>query len=492
MDMAGNRSLTPEQRDLLRGNTHGRNKWAILYTVLIMTFMATLDSSIVNVAMPVMARELGVQMGDIQWVSGIYLVVSCAVMLVCGRLGDMLGKVRVFQTGVLLFTAGSALCSLSRALPALIAARVVQSLGCAAALANNQGIITEAFPASERGRSLGMLASFVALGTLCGPMLGGFITQVASWEWIFVINIPVGIFAFALGCRTLPREGARRAVPTAATVDAAGAVLVIGGIVLLFCSLMLMEQQVTPVLIALLALGAALLAVFVAHERRAPHPLMRLSVFKSLAFDINLGTLVTVFISFGAFNLIMPFYLQDARGFDVGFAGLVMTTYPLVNFVVGPLSGTVSDKIGCERPTMFGLAVFMAGIALVARLGMDDPVPAIVASLAVMSLGSSSFQSPNNSLIMGSAPADALGFVGSLSALTRNLGMSLGITAGSALLYGQMSVAAGRSVTGYVEGRPDIFLYGFRWVFAALLAVVAVGLALSVVRYVRSRRGSAD
>ena len=484
------KGMTPEQEKLLRGDARGKNKWAILYTVLIMTFMATLDTSIVNVAMPVMARELHVQMGDIQWVSSIYLVVSCAVMLVCGRLGDMLGKVRVFQTGVLMFTAGSALCSLSRALPALIGARVVQSLGCAAALANNQGIIAEAFPASERGRSLGMLASFVALGTLCGPMLGGFITQVASWEWIFVINVPVGLVAFALGLKTLPREAGRRPELTAASVDAFGAALVILGIVLLFCSLMLMERQVTPALIALLAAGVILLAAFIAHERRAAQPLMRVSVFRSLTFDINLGTLATVFIAFGAFNLIMPFFLQDARGFDVGFAGLIMTTYPLVNFVVGPLSGTVSDKIGCERPTMFGLAVFMAGIALAARLGLDDPVPVIVLSLAVMSLGSSSFQSPNNSLIMGSAPRDALGFVGSLSALTRNFGMSLGITAGSALLYGQMSIAAGRPVTGYVEGRPDIFLYGFRWVLVALLAVVAVGFALSVVRYVRNKRGA--
>ena len=487
--MASQTGMTTEQHDLLNGNTHGKNKWAILYTVLIMTFMATLDSSIVNVAMPVMARELSVQMGDIQWISTIYLVISSAVMLVFGRLGDMAGKVRVFQTGVALFTAGSALCACSHTLIMLIGARVVQALGAAAALANNQGIITEAFPASERGRSLGMVASFVALGTLCGPMLGGLITSVASWEWIFVINIPVGAIAFLVGLKTLPRDGAEAAAQRGRrSLDAPGAILMAAGIMLVFCALTLMEQQVTTLFAGMLAIGIALLVAFIAVERRSTSPLMQLGVFRSLSFDINLGTLLTVFVAFGAFNLITPFYLQDAHGFSVGEAGLIMTTYPLVNFVVGPLAGSISDRIGCERPTMFGLAVMVCGLGLVGMLAVDTPVPVIVASLACMSLGSSSFQSPNNSLIMGSAPRDALGFVGSLSALTRNLGMSVGITAGSMLLYGQMSAAAGEHVTGYVDGHPEIFMYGFHWVFGVLLAVVGVGFVLSVVRYARARR----
>ena len=466
-------------------DTHGVSRWAILGTILVMTFMCCLDSSIVNVALPVMSRELGVGMGDVQWVSSIYLVTSCAVMLVFGRLGDTFGKVRTFQVGVVTFTAGSLLCALSGSLPALVGARVVQSVGAAAALANNQGIITEVFPASERGRSLGTIASFVALGTLTGPMLGGLITSVASWQWIFVINVPVGVISFLIGLRTLPREQFPQPRPA---LDVAGSVLMSLGILAVFCSLTLLEKGSSPALLALLGAGAALLVAFVLVERRVASPLMRLSVFKSLTFDINLLTLLTMYVAFGAFNLIMPFFLQDARGMAVGAAGALMTTYPLVNFVVGPLSGAVSDRVGCERPTMAGMVLFMLGLGLVGTLGLKTPVPAIVACLAVMSLGSSSFQPPNNSLIMGSAPADSLGFVGSLSSLTRNLGMSIGITAGTALLYNRMSVAYGSPVTSYVEGRPDVFLYGFRWVFAALFAIVAVGFALTVVRYVRSRK----
>lgn len=462
------------------------SKWAVLYTVLVMTFMATLDSSIVNVALPVMARELGVGMGQIQWVSSTYLLVSCSVILIFGRLGDLLGMTRVYQGGVALFAIGSALCALSGSLPLLIAGRAVQSLGGGAALANNMGIITQTFPAHERGKSLGMVASFVALGTLTGPTLGGFLTSMFNWQAIFMVNVPVGALAFFAGVAILPRQ---KPQASGRSIDVRGGVLMGAAVLAIFCSLNLMESGVTPALLALLAAGVALLAAFVVVERRVAEPLVPLSIFRDPWFDVNLLTLLAVFICFGAFNLIMPFYLQDAHGFDVGFAGLIMTTYPLVNFVVGPLSGTVSDHIGCEVPTAFGLAVYALGLGLVlALLGPQTATGVIVALYALMSLGTSSFQSPNNSLIMSSAPKDALGFMGSLTALTRYAGMSIGITAGSSLLYGQMSAVAGKHVTSYVEGRPDIFMSGFRLVFLVLFALVVVAFALAAVRLARSRR----
>ncbi|WP_320055319.1 MFS transporter [Eubacterium callanderi] len=173
-----------------KNRTYG--KWSILFTVLIMTFMVTLDGSIVNVALPVMSGELNASMGDIEWVASIYLVVTCATILIFGRLGDMIGKVRIFQIGVILFTVGSLLCSISGTLPLLIGARVVQGLGSAAALANNQGIITESFPPDERGKALGFVSTFVALGSMTGPTLGGMILTVLPWTYIFLINIPVG------------------------------------------------------------------------------------------------------------------------------------------------------------------------------------------------------------------------------------------------------------------------------------------------------------
>ena len=188
----------------LEGDTHGKNKWAILFTVLIMTFMVCLDSTVVTVALPVMQKELGVGLDRIQLVSSVYLLATCVAMLPFGRLGDVRGKVNVFQLGVIVFSVGSLLCGLSSSLEVLILARIVQGVGCAAAMANNMGIITESFPARERGRAMGILATFVALGMMCGPVLGGMLVASFPWESIFLINLPIGVISFIVGLFTLP------------------------------------------------------------------------------------------------------------------------------------------------------------------------------------------------------------------------------------------------------------------------------------------------
>lgn len=198
------------------------NKWVILFTIVAMTFMSTLDSGIVNIALPIMQEELGATAAGIQWVSTIYLLGCCATVLIFGRLGDTFGKVRLFQAGVALFTAGSALCGISTTLPALIAARAVQGIGAASAMANNMGIVTEAFPSEQRGRALGIVSTFVSLGMMCGPTIGGMLVASFPWELIFLINMPIGAISFAMGLKTLPRGAAAR---DAGSLDVAGAVL---------------------------------------------------------------------------------------------------------------------------------------------------------------------------------------------------------------------------------------------------------------------------
>ena len=394
----------------LEGDTHGKNKWAILFTVLIMTFMVCLDSTVVTVALPVMQKELGVGLDRIQLVSSVYLLATCVAMLPFGRLGDVRGKVNVFQLGVIVFSVGSLLCGLSASLEVLILARIVQGVGCAAAMANNMGIITESFPARERGRAMGILATFVALGMMCGPVLGGMLVASFPWESIFLINLPIGVISFIVGLYTLPHVKPEAGERPMSLIEAA---------------------------------------------RRC---------FANSAFTINLACMLIVFVGIGASEFILPFYFQDAHGFGSDISGLLFLALPMVNAFIGPLSGTVSDRVGCEGPTAVG-----------------------VCCVAFMSCGTSIFQSPNNSLYMGSAPREALGFAGSLGSLARYAGMALGITAASHILYGQMSVAMGEAVTSFVAGRPDVFLFGFRSVFYVLMAVAAVGFALAMVRLVKMR-----
>ncbi len=478
-----------------------------------------------------MQKALDAGLDQIQWVSSVYLLAMCAFLMVFGRLGDLYGKVRFFEVGVIIFSLGSLLCGISTTLPALVASRIVQGIGGASAMANNMGIITEAFPARERGRALGLLASFVALGMMCGPVLGGFIVSYLPWEYIFLINVPVGIASVVLGRFTLPKDavreggsmdvlgavlivpglllsflgltalqGARSWLPLAAlalgiallreggSMDVLGAVLIVPGLLLSFLGLTALQGARSWLPLAALALGIALLVLFTRHERRVDEPLVELSIFRDRRFVVNLACLFISFVAIGVYELMTPFYLQDARGFDPGLAGLIFCIIPLANAIAGPISGAVSDRIGCELPCMIGLGTFSVGLYLTGTLDMGSGIPQILFFLGLASFGTSIFQSPNNSLVMGSVPTELLGFAGSASALARYLGMAIGISGSTSILYGGMSAAAGRTVTAYVEGRPDIFLAGYQLVYIVTAALVAVGFCLTVHRAWNRRR----
>lgn len=459
---------------------------ATLVVILAMTFMEILDGTIVNVALPSMQAELGVDMASIQWVTSIYSVVTCAALLVFGRLGDMYGKVRIFQVGVVLFTLGSGLCALSGTFEMLVVARAVQALGGAASLANNQGIITETFPDS-RGRALGLVATFTALGAMCGPTLGGLIVAALPWEFIFIINLPIGAVSFLVGLKVLRNQRpARRPV-----FDALGTALLVPSILLIFFAITLMERGADPANIAMLVVGAVLLGAFIVVENHARSPLMTLGVFRDVRFVIDLVNMVLVFLAMSAYTFIFPYYLQEARGIPVGFAGLIMACYPLVNSICGPISGAVSDKVGCERPTLIGQTIYMCGLIIMGFVAVDTPLFVLIPCIMFTSLGSSIFQAPNNSMVMGHAPEGSLGFVGSLGNLMRYLGQSLGITVGAALLYSGMSASIGYPVTSYVEGRPDVFMDGMHAAFHVLALIVGVSVVLALVREVLNRRDRA-
>ena len=463
----------------------GGRRALALFAILCMTFMETLDGTIVNVALPTMQRELGVGGTEIQLVASVFLVVTCAFLLVFGRLGDILGKVRVFQTGVVLFVAGSALCAASGTLELLVVARAVQALGVAASLANNQGIITELF-AKTRGRALGLVATFTALGAMAGPTIGGVLVSLFPWEVIFLINIPIGIISLSIGMYALPnRRPADRC-----HFDVAGAVLIVPSILLVFAAITLMESEVGALSLGMLAAGVALLMVFGVVERRQEVPLVHFGLFRNLSFDIDLFAMVLVFLGLSGVTIVMPFYLQDALGLDPAVAGLVMACYPLVNATIGTLSGALSDRIGCIKPTLAGQAVFAVGLFGLSTLSLATPVAAIVPMLMFTSLGSAMFQSPNNSLIMGHAAPEMLGFVGSLGNLMRYFGQSLGTTISMGVLYGTMSAEAGYRVTGFVPEHPELFMHGLSTVFHLLAALVAVALVASLVRtFVLERAG---
>jgi EmrB/QacA subfamily drug resistance transporter len=450
-----------------------------LCVVVMMSFMSCLDASIVNIALPVMREKLNTTMAGIEWVVTAYLMAICATILVFGRLGDLLGKGRVFQWGTVIFTASSLACGLCPNLPALAVCRCLQGIGAAAYMSNNQGIITQSFPQNERGKALGFLASSVALGTMLGPALGGLVIANLSWHWIFFINVPLGIFAFFAGLKVLPKEESRKE-----RFDVPGSAFFAAFVVLAIAGVTFGQTRgfADPAILVALVAAAGSLALFVAREKRTDSPLLDLRVFSNGQFTLALICAFLSFVCINASNILIPFYLQDTRGFNPALAGLIMMVSPLVTTFFAPVSGSLADRIGPQKPSFIGLAFLGAGFVLMTLLGTGTPWFLIVAFLLVMAFGQSLFQPSNNTIIMSSVPKNQLGVAGSVNALARNLGLITGVTLSTTLLYGLMSASAGKSVIDYPAGNDALFVQATGVIYLALALVTFVGAVLTFVR----------
>lgn len=463
-----------------------KNRWVILFIILIVTFMSTLDGSIVNVALPVMAKALNVDSSNIQLVVISYLVVISATILIFGRLGDMFGKSKIFNYGLGLFTIGSLLCGMTDSLSILVLARVIQAIGAAGSMANSQGIVTEVFPPGERGKALGITGTFVALGSLIGPPLGGFILDMSSWQYIFLINVPIGIIVLYFSIKLLPKEEEK----VKGTLDGLGAGLFMFAIIPLFVALNYAETLgfKNPLILIGFLISIMCFVIFIKVEKSQEHPLLDLTIFNNKLFTVSI---ICAFISFMAIFcsvIIQPFYLQDIKGFTPSQTGLILMIYPLVLAVVAPISGHLSDKIGSEILTFIGLVITSLGLFLMSTLTETTSVFALSIFVATMSLGNGLFQSPNNSLVMSQVPRDKLGVAGSVNALIRNLGMVCGIALATILLYNRMSYMIGYKITNFVAGRSDIFIYGMKIVYITAGSLSLFGALITFVRLYNGRK----
>lgn len=466
-----------------------KNRMLILFNVVLMTFMATLDSSIVNVALPNMAEKLSVSSEAIAWAVSAYIIVIAGTILIFGRLGDIIGKTRVFHFGIILFTMGSLLCGISGSFAFLIAARCIQAVGAAATMATNQGIITQVFPSNERGKALGISGTFVALGSMAGPPIGGLIVSLFRWNYIFLINVPIGIFIFIMAIKILPKKDVRKKEK----LDAKGAILFTLSIVALFFSLLVGEDYGYGNLLIIAGFVIAIVAfiIFIIVEKRTELPLLQLKLFQNRLFSLSIFCAFISFVSISCSTIIQPFYLQYTMKYSPAFTGILMMVYPLVMSVVAPVSGNLSDKIGSEFLTFIGLVLNSTGLFLMSTLNTETSIINMLVYIAVMSIGNALFQSPNTSLIMSNAPRDMLGISGSVNALIRNLGMITGISLSLLILYGQMSRKIGHNVSNYVTGRDDIFIYGMRSAYIVAATICMVGALLTAFRLYNRRKKTA-
>ncbi|WP_054941257.1 MFS transporter [Paenibacillus ihuae] len=463
-----------------------KKRWIILIVLNLFTFMSTLDGSIVNIALPVLVKQLNLPVAQVEWVTTGYLMAICSVILFFGKLGDMVGKIRIFRIGTLIFILGSLLCGWSTSLPFLIASRVIQAIGASMTMANSQGIVTDIFPATERGKALGLIGTFVSLGSIAGPSLGGIIVSTLGWEYIFWVNVPIGLIAFALGMKVLPKDLVR----VKSRIDLPGSLLFAFFIITLFAGLLLGQQLGygdSMIVTALIAAAASFIA-FIVVELRSQTPLLQLSLFKNSLFSLSILCAFLVFVANFCFNIISPFYAQNMLGLSPFYAGFLLMLFPISMVVIAPLSGALSDKIGSEFLTFAGLLLMVIAQFGLARLHDGSSVILVGLWIAMLGVGSGLFQSPNNSLIMSKVPRTQLGSAGSVNSLVRNVGMVVGITIATSILFNVMSSKAGHRVTGLVPGRPDIFLSGMHVVFMTSSVICLVSALLTGWRLITIRK----
>lgn len=460
-----------------------KHRWLILISVCMFTFMSTLDGSIVNIALPVMNKDLRIPMNQAEWVVSIYLIVICALLLLFGKLGDAYGKIRVFKIGTILFTIGSLLCGLNSGLMFLLGARTLQAVGAAMTMSTNNGIITEVFPFNERGRALGTIGSFVALGSIAGPGVGGLILAHLHWGYIFLINVPVGIIAILLGMKVLPKD----ITLSKQKIDKTGSFLFALVMVTLFAGVFL-GQEIGFIKIGVLALFIIALVSFIGFikvELHVERPVLDLQIFRNTSFTISIFCAFLIFVANFFFNVISPFYLENARGLAANYAGYVLMTFPIVQVVVAPIAGAVSDKIGPKLLTFIGLILISISQIGYMFMSLATPMWIFMLFVGLVGLGNGIFQAPNNTIVMNSVEVKDLGIAGGINALARELGMIIGISAATTVLFSSMSHTAGHTVTSYIPSQPRLFISGMRVAFMVSLVICLVATVITGIRLLR-------
>ena len=450
-------------------------KWLIFTVTATGTFMGTLDGGIVNIALPSMAQQFGADIESIQTVVSIYLLAVTCFLPVFGKLSDMFSRKKLYLGGFLLFGIGSLFCSVAGSLPLMIAARAVQGLGSSAMMANAQAIIAKAFVGKDRGRALGGVGAVVALGSLAGPAVGGFLIQHFGWQAVFWVNIPVCLIGIWRGLYIIPRFK-----PTSKVrMDVAGAACFILACLAFLYALNDAPNQgwTSPVILGAFSLAALFFIGFYRREKTAKTPFIGLDIFKIPAISYGYAVAVLGFMAIFTNAVLFPFYANDILHIDPVQIGLLMLPFPAALAVSSTISGVLSERYSARIITTAGLGFAVAGALLFACVGEHTSFTYIVLAQLVMGCGSGTFQIPNNNTVISAAPKNKLGIVSSVNALARNAGMIMGIA---------LSVAVYAAVQAYAANRgsdtPTAFLRGYHaaMLLGALLA--AAGGVLSAKR----------
>ncbi len=384
--------------------------------------MAVLDGTIVTVALPTMGRQFDVAPESAIWIVNAFQLAVTVSLLPLAALGDMLGYRRVYWWGLALFTVASLACALAPTFAMLTFARVVQGLGAAGIMSVNIALIRFIYPHARLGQGVGNMAVVVAVCTAGSPTVAAAILSVASWHWLFLINVPIGALALIMAARTLPvtPRAAGRLDLLSVLLNALTFGLVIAGVNRIG------QGGVPSLALIEIAVGIVVGVALVRRQLKLPAPLLPVDLLRRPVFALSLATSIA---SFGAQSLAivsLPFYFENRLGHSASTSGLLLTPWPVATALIAPIAGRLADRFIPGVLGSIGLLVMGGGLALVA-LGVGDPNPVSLAwRLAICGLGFGFFQSPNNRVIIGSAPRERSGGAAGLQSSGRLIGQSFG------------------------------------------------------------------
>jgi EmrB/QacA subfamily drug resistance transporter len=460
----------------------------LIISLLIGVLMGAVDSTIVLLALPTITVDLKTELSDSIWIIMIYLLVIAVGTTQFGRLGDVLTRKVVFNTGLGLFTVGSALCGASTGIVELIGFRAIQACGAAMIQSNSGAIVADNFPPNKRGRVFGYTAVGYNAGAMLGIVLGGIITTFIGWRYIFYINVPIGMFALYFGLKHISKGNKidnKLDIPGATTLGTAL-------ILISYAAVGIATSGITKLNIILFAAGFVFLLVFVSIERKVKKPLVPMKVFKIriLTFSIlasffqSLGFLAVVFI------IIM--YLQGIRGLTPFDSSLLLLPGYVVGSIMGPEFGKLADRIGSRIPATTGLAMMAASVLMYSTLTATSSLYIVLIGSFFTGLGSSMFFPANNSAVMANSPKELYGMSSGFLRTMANIGMlgsfvlAISIASVSVPRYVAFEVFAG---VGKLLGKVSVsFMGGIHAALYASLIILIVAAILSSIRG-KERRG---
>ncbi|WP_431677931.1 MFS transporter [Kitasatospora sp. KL5] len=452
-----------------------------LAALALAVLLASLGTSIANVALPTLAQAFGASFQQVQWIVLAYLLAMTTLIVGVGRLGDLTGRRRLLLGGILLFTAASVLCGLAPSLPVLIAARAAQGLGAAAMTALAMAFVGATVPRARTGSAMGLLGTTSAIGTALGPSLGGVLISGPGWRAVFLAGVPLGLLALFLAHRHLPADHPRPGADRP-RFDRAGTLLLALTLGAYALAMTTGRGSFGLLNLALLAAAALGTGLFLLVETRTAAPLIRPAMFRDPALGAGLATSALVSTVMMATLVVGPFHLSRALGLAAAPVGLAMSAGPLVSALTGIPAGRIVDHLGAPRMTLLGLAAAATGCALLAVLPAALGPAGYLVPVVVVTAGYALFQAANNTAVMADVHPDRRGVVSGMLNLARNLGL----VTGASLMGAVFALASGSA--DITAAGPVAVATGTRTTFAAATALLLLALAVAAGSRARARR----